>query len=284
MCPNRQYVEVSSSAGGNGLDRKFYFCPPDHLKLEYSINPWMDTSNHFSRTVAKQQHRRLVRIFERLAPGHVELIPAEQGLPELCFFGDSVFAFKDKALFARFAMPERHPETDYAIEILKSFGIHGERVPPGIHFEGSGETMVWRDKILAGHGVRSSPAIIEFLEDYFDVEVIEFELRNPRFHHLDTALLPVSDDLLFVCQDAFSSRSMETLCGLDCEVRFFLEEELEPFALNSVALGNDIVIDSGALRMQAVLCELGFKVHPIDTSEFLKFGASVKCLTFQHYF
>lgn len=73
-----------------------------------------------------------------------------------------------------------------------------------MHFEGSGETMLWNDKILTGYGVRNTIDIVMFLSKYFDREVIGFELRNPMFYHLDTALCPISNDLIAVYEEAFT--------------------------------------------------------------------------------
>lgn len=46
---------------------------------------------------------------------------------------------------------------------LKSIGIDGERVPESMHFEGSGETMLWNNKILVGYGCRNTVEIVSFL-------------------------------------------------------------------------------------------------------------------------
>lgn len=81
----------------------------------------------------------------------------------MCFFGDSVFAINKKAVFGRFATDERFPETEYVIEYLRSIGIQGERVPEGMHYEGSGETMVWNGKILVGYGKRNTKDIVGYL-------------------------------------------------------------------------------------------------------------------------
>lgn len=54
-------------------------------------------------------------------------------------------------------------ETEYVIETLKSHGLEGERIPENMHFEGSGETMLWNDKILTGYGVRNTVEIVKFL-------------------------------------------------------------------------------------------------------------------------
>lgn len=77
---------------------------------------------------------------------------------------------------------------------------------------------MWRNKILIGYGQRNSKSVVEYVRDYFDKEVIGLELVDPLFYHLDIALFPVSDNLIAVCEEAFSEDSMKTLKKLDCEI------------------------------------------------------------------
>ena len=102
-------------------------------------------------------------VYKKLVPDSVTVVPAKENLTEICFFGDSVFAYKDKATFGRFAKIERFAETEYVMSYLKEKGIHGERVPEHMHYEGSGETMLWNNKILVGYGCRNSVEIISYL-------------------------------------------------------------------------------------------------------------------------
>lgn len=83
----------------------------------------MDLSAEFSVDKAKSQWEELVNLYTKLFQDDVHVIPAEKGLTELCFFGDSVFAYKNKAVFSRFATDERFPETEYVMKALKEVGI-----------------------------------------------------------------------------------------------------------------------------------------------------------------
>ncbi len=65
--------------------------------------------------------------------------------------------------------------------------------------------MVWNGKILVGYGKRNTKEIVDFLrQEYPGTEVIGFELIDPEFYHLDTALCPISKDLIAVYETAFS--------------------------------------------------------------------------------
>lgn len=67
--------------------------------------------------------------------------------------------------------------------------------------------MVWNGKILVGYGKRNSEAIVDYLAKEFEVPVIGFDLIDPEFYHLDTAMFPISNDLIAVFEDAFSEES-----------------------------------------------------------------------------
>ena len=86
--------------------------------------------------------------------------------------------------------------------------------------------MVWNNKILVGYGKRNTVEIVEFLQKEFpDNEVVGFELLDPEFYHLDTALCPISKDLIAVYENAFSDESKQKLKQLGCEILYLSYED-----------------------------------------------------------
>lgn len=265
------------------MNKHLYLCPPQALSLDYVINPWMKKDASFSLELAEKQWETLFNLYEKHAPHSATKIQPKEGLTELCFFGDSVFAIGNTAVFSRFAAPERYPETDYVIEVLKNRGIEGERVPESLNYEGSGETMLWNDIILVGYGQRSSAGIAEHLATVFQRKTVGLELIDPTFYHLDTALFPISDSEIAFYPPAFSKNAQVELKELSANLIEITEEEAASFALNSVSLGEKIVVHSEASKFIQRLERLGYNILPVDVSEFIKFGGGLKCLTFQHY-
>ncbi len=51
------------------------------------------------------------------------------------------------------------------------------------------------------------------------------------------------------------------------------------FACNAVNVDDDVFVHAASDALKAKLLRVGFKVHEIDLSEFLKAGGSAKCLT-----
>jgi len=149
-----------------------------------------------------------------------------------------------------------------------------------MHYEGSGETMVWNNKILVGYGCRNSKEIISYLSSHYDLEVIGLNLIDPEFYHLDTALFPISNDLIAIYEDAFSEESKKIINSLGCEIMHLTYKDAKEFALNSTVIGKHVIVHYEAENFIHKLQEKGFTVHPVDVSEFIKFGGGLKCLTF----
>jgi N-dimethylarginine dimethylaminohydrolase len=143
--------------------------------------------------------------------------------------------------------------------------------------------MLWNDKILVGYGCRNTIEIVSVLRDYFEKEVYGFELTNPMFYHLDTALCPINKKLIAVYWDAFTDEGKETLETLGCEILKLSYEDACAFALNSVVIGNNIIVHHEAKGFIETMKKRDFIVHEVDVSEFIKFGGGLKCLSFQHY-
>lgn len=106
------------------------------------------------------------------------------------------------------------------------------------------------------------------------------ELIDPEFYHLDTALFPISDNLIAVFEDAFSAESKEIIKSLGCEIIYLGYRDAKEFALNSIAIGKNIIVHFEAENFISILKKKGFSVHTVDISEFIKFGGGLKCLTF----
>jgi N-dimethylarginine dimethylaminohydrolase len=244
----------------------------------------MDQSAEFSPALAQEQWETLVAAYrEVLGDERIHVCPAKEGLTELCFFGDSVFLCEDKALFGEFRHPERASERPYVQEYLTSLGIEGARVPDGVVFEGAGETVMWRDKILFGFGKRSHEVARHFLRQTFGHDTIDLEMETEDFYHLDTALLPLGDDLIAYYPGAFGPIDTATLESFDCEKLVVSEDDAHAFVCNSLVYERVVFGSRGPSELYAELRRRGYEVREFDMSEFQKLGGGIKCLSLQHY-
>lgn len=263
--------------------REVFVCPPTHVELTYEINPWMDTSAPFSRELAIEQWEGLIAAYREVDADSVHVCPPKARLPELCFFGDSVFLCEGKALFGQFRHPERADEQPYVQGYLTGRGFQGREVPAGVVFEGAGETVMWRDKILFGFGKRSDEVARHFLRQTFGKDTIDLEMEHEEYYHLDTAFLPISDDLIAYYPGAFGPIDRATIESFDCETIQISEADAKLFACNAVVWRGVVFGTKGPIALWDELRQRGYDVRELEISEFLKLGGGIKCLTLQHY-
>jgi len=284
QAPRGQEPRPTAASSRRVARKDILLCPPRYLELTYEINPWMKKTTPFSRERALEQWEALVAAYRKVdAPGRIELVPPVEGLTELCFFGDSVFLCEGKALFGHFRHKEREPERAAVKEFLLARSFRGFEVPEGVVFEGAGETMLWNDKILFGFGKRSDEVVRHFLRQTFKKDVVDIEMEDASFYHLDTALFPVHEELLAYYPGSFGPIDTATIESFDCEKIKVSEKEARAFACNSIVWGGVVFMPTGAPVLRKELERRGLGTVEVDVSEFLKFGGGIKCLTLQHY-
>jgi len=62
------------------------------------------------------------------------------------------------------------------------------------------------------------------------------------FYHLDTALCPISNDIIAVYEEAFTEEGKKTLASLGCKIMKVAFEDAKAFALNSIMIGKHAIV------------------------------------------
>ncbi|MEV0335054.1 dimethylargininase [Nocardia sp. NPDC050717] len=255
--------------------RRYVMCRPDHFDVTYAINPWMDPAAPVDRARALAQWEILRAVLEE--HGHsVETVPGEPGLPDMVFAANSGIVIGGHALSARFAHPERAAEGPafhrwFAARELRSLAAANETN------EGEGDFTFAGQRILAGVGFRCSPAAHAEVERYFDLPVVSLELVDPRFYHLDTALMVLDEATIAYYPPAFGPAARDVLAALYPDAILADENDALAFGLNGVSDGHHVFLDPGATGLIEALRTRGFAPVPVDMSELRKGGGGVKC-------
>ena len=246
--------------------------PPDSFRVEYQINPWMNPDSQLDTVLAKQQWHELYGTYLKLGVT-VQIMPVAP-LADYVFAADGSLTIGNKTMLANFRYQERAPEVDYhrLFSSDRSFGS------PASHFEG-GDALVWNGKILLGFGFRSQQAAADELADFFHTEVIALELADPKFFHLDTAMTVLSDKYIAYYPPAFSATARQTLANLPVTLVEATANDADQFGMNSVVIGQTILMAPQATALAQRYKSLGFEITPLDTSEFQKSGGGIKCLS-----
>jgi N-dimethylarginine dimethylaminohydrolase len=273
-------LETAPAVGGRTATRREYLmCPPTHFDVRYAINPWMDPAKPVDQPLALLQWERLVHVYEGLGH-HVELIEPEPGLPDMVFAANGGVVYGGRALGARFTFPERHAEAPAYLAWLRAAGLELVAEPTHVN-EGEGDFVVVGDRVLAGTGYRTDPGAHAEAAAVLGTEVVSLELVDPRFYHLDTCLAALDDSNIAYYPGAFSEAGLEVLRALYPDAVLASAVDAEVFGLNCVSDGLHVVIAEAATGLARQLADAGYLPVPVDLSELLKAGGSVKCCTME---
>lgn len=261
---------------------------PEYFDVEYSINPHMLDENGNLNKVDKEKALKqwcdLKATFEQVGM-KVQVINGAQGLPDMVFCANQTFPFtKDgqkSFILSKMQSEKRQPEVQY----FKAWAIENKIQTYEIEsklFEGMGDAL-WNyetGQIFAGFGFRTSPQTYTELEKIVGRKMITFELNDDRFYHLDTCLSLLNKDTAAYVKEAFTQEGLTTLqANIPNLIGVPIDEATKQLACNMCTPnGRDIIIQKGAIQTVNQLKKLGFQVHEVETSEYIKSGGSVFCM------
>jgi N-dimethylarginine dimethylaminohydrolase len=261
---------------------KILMCPPTFFTVDYVINPWMaGHEDTLSLDLAKEQWQHLHDSIAEYA--EVVTMDPQPDLPDMVFTANAGVVYGDKAIASHFMPHERRPEESYFKQWFRENGFDLLDLDEKIGFEGAGDCLLDRGGpwLWTGHGFRTEMEAHPEIQTFFDVDLVSIRLTDERFYHIDTCFCPLTDGFLMYHPPAF-----------DYESRIAIESRIPPhkrivvdtqdagnFGCNAVNIGDQIFLHRASDPLKARLMLLGFKVHEIELTEFLKAGGSAKCLT-----
>lgn len=259
--------------------RHFLMCRPTYFDVSYAINPWMDPGSPVDRNLAMVQWEELRSTYERL--GHrVDLIEPIPDLPDMVFAANGAFVVDGRVYGAQFRNPERADEAPAYRSWFETIGYSEVSTPKQVN-EGEGDFTVAGDVILAGTGFRTDHAAHLEVQEYFGRPVVSLRLVDPRFYHLDTALVVLDESNVAYYPAAFSEGSQQVLSTLFPDAVVATEADALAFGLNSVSDGRHVVIATDARDLINALADRGYEPVPVRLPELLKAGGGAKCCTLE---
>ena len=261
---------------------KILMCPPEHFRVDYVINPWMDgNEGSMNRERAYKQWATLKWAISEVAD--VVTIDPIEGLPDMVFTANAGFVYGNKAMASHFMPMERRGEERVFKEWFRNAGFDLYDLPDDIGFEGAGDALIDRSGpwVWSGYGFRTEIEAQPHLEKFFDLEIVPIKLVDERFYHIDTCMCPLNGGYLLYHPPAFDEASQKEI-----ERRVPKEKRIPVsamnaghFACNAVNVQDRIFLHRTSGRLIPALEERGFYVVQVSLSEFLKAGGSAKCLT-----
>ncbi len=258
--------------------RTYLMCPPDYFTVQYAINPWMNPDDPIDLALARRQWANLKAAYQSL--GHTVLtIDAQPGLPDMVFAANGATVINGKVLGSRFKHPERHPEGAAYMSWFRD--RHYPVTEPQCVNEGEGDIVFAGRAIIAGHGFRTDQQSKEQIAALFGLPVISVRLVDPRYYHLDTALVVLDENTAAYYPAAFDEAGRAALAAHFDELIEAKDEDAEALGLNGLSDGKNVVLPAQAHYLADLVTAAGFTVLPVDLSEFKKSGGGPKCCTLE---
>jgi N-dimethylarginine dimethylaminohydrolase len=251
-----------------------------YFRVEYEINPYMDTRLQPDLPAAIAEHEAIARA-HRAAGRRVRHIPAAWECPDMVYTANAAVVRGGRAVLGELP-PERKSEIPYFRDWLESYGLEVLEAP--YSFSGQGDALACGDLLLAGYGQRTDRRMCEVLAEYLNYdadEVVPLSTVSTQWYDIDLAVAVISPKLLAYYPRALDEPSRRRLQELRLDRGIDLIEvsagEAAQFALNLISDSITVTMTSGAPRLAANLRSRGLTVVELDTAELRKGGGGVRC-------
>jgi N-dimethylarginine dimethylaminohydrolase len=265
--------------------QRYLAVEPNHFRVDYVINPYMDVHDQPDPGRAREQWLGILAAIEA-AGGAVEVLAQRPDAPDMVYamnLGLVVNRGADdqQVVMSHMRYPERRMETATAQDWFAAHGFGVSvvgRDGVGPHLE-AGDAFAWRDALVVGYGPRTEELALKHLATTLDVRVRGLRIAHPGMYHLDLAFCPLDDTRAMVCPAAFDEASAAAALAMVPEPLVLTEEEALSFCANSIVVGKTVLMPTCPDRVRAQLEQWGFEIVLVDVTEFHKGGGSVRCLT-----
>ena len=263
---------------------RYLMVEPNHFRVDYAINPYMDVAHQPDPLKAREQWLNLLGTIRSLG-GDVEVLEQRSDAPDMVYAMNLGLVLnqpgRERVVLSHMRFAERRMETPTATRWFSAAGFDTSYVGRdgvGAHLE-AGDAFAFRDSLVVGYGPRTEELALKHLAMDLDVRVRGLRITHPGMYHLDLAFCPLDETHAMVCPSAFDDASAAAALALVPEPLVLSEEEALTFCANSIVVGNTVVMPTCPDRVRAQLEVWGFEIVLVDVSEFHKAGGSVRCLT-----
>lgn len=272
--------------------KQFLMCYPKNFLVNYEINDWMkDKIGTVNEKLAISQWEELHK--QLLSLGNNIMLMRNQSpeVPDLVFTANAALKIGNSVLISKFSKKERQAESYYYKQVFENLNLHTDMrcIEENINFEGAGDILLHKksDTYVLTYGFRTDQKalkpIIDFIaENNQQSSVLQVQLVDSRFYHLDTCFCPLDNGDILYFPDAFSSQSQKELIEkFSSQLIKINEADAINFACNSINIDRFIILNKSSAKLIKTLLDRNFIVIETPLNEFLKAGGSAKCLTME---
>lgn len=204
----------------------------------------------------------------------VEVLPPDERFPDSCFVQDPALVIDGQAIITRMGAPTRRGEEESlgkALEGLFSLPLAWIEAPGTLE---GGDVLILPDRIVVGQSERTNKEGIAQLRDVLAARGLPVtSVAMSGYLHLLSAVSYLGRGIMLAAAEDLAAHP--ALRGF--EVIIAPPEEV--YAVNTLAVGDRVIVPAGFPRVAAALSERGFEVLSVPMSQFAAADGGVTCLS-----
>jgi len=304
MPENRLYLPAEIDFACHNLSdreepRCVFMVKPDYFDIVDVKNPYMEGNRHTTqKDRAWQQWQVIYNLYKDLEEkgvlNEVAILDGIAGCEDMVFCANQSLPWMVKGSKTVVLSHMRYPSRQKEVAAIGAFylrkGYHVLQLATADLLEGNGDVIPHPGKQLlwAGYGHRSGIDALREVAELLQVPVIPLRLVSDYFYHLDTCFVPLGEDTVMLCPDAFDDMSILAIEKVFANVyRVSRKEAVETFSLNAHCLiypaARFAILQKGSKEVLGILQKEGFEIMETETGEFIKSGGSVFCMKMMYY-
>jgi dimethylargininase len=227
----------------------------------------------FARALA--QHAAYCAALARAGLTPIELAP-DPAFPDSTFVEDTAVVTARGAVVTRPGAASRAGETAAIAEALARLGVGTAHLTPPGHVDG-GDICELEGRFLIGLSSRTDESgarqlAARLAEWGYSAETVDVRGLGPALLHLKSGLSDLGDGRVAVV------RELADHPALAAWERVVVDPG-EGYAANCVRVNDRVLVAKGFPRLAATLDRLGYRLEPLEMSEFRKMDGGLSCLS-----
>ncbi len=282
--------------------RRILMCSPEHFDIIDVKNPYMQVqAGKIDRITATKQWEKLKSVYLKwVDEGYLDevlVINGEVGCEDMVFCANQSFPFIGKngrknVILSKMKHASRQKEVPFFKKFYLSQHYNCIELMHSNSFEGMGDIIPHpgKDLYYGGFGHRSDANAYEEITKITGTPVVTLELINENFYHLDTCFVPLSEDAVMLCKDAFNAEGLIQIQQYFSKIYFVdAKEAIDTFCLNAHVINYTenhkklAVLQKGSIQAIEALKAENYEIEEIETGEFMQSGGSVFCMKMMIY-
>ena len=204
----------------------------------------------------------------------VTVLPADERYPDSCFVEDPAVITRCCAIITNPGAPSRNGEKDEIIGAVREFfaeeDIEYIRAPGTLE---GGDVMMVGDHFYVGRSARTNAeGIRQFIAILEKHGLTGSEVPLEKVLHLKTGVNYIENGNMLVSGEFVDKPDFEKYN------KIIIPEE-ESYAANCIWVNGTVIVPEGYPAVEKSVRDAGYRVRPVDTSEYRKLDGGLSCLS-----